>query len=238
MKWIRLAVALPAISFALGADGGAGQVDRAANPTASPSAHEEFGPAEEIGDGYPGEFVINGRRRNYHRGVVGGPHDFSRGLGHACNTCHIPHMQAVRPTTQPSATQPAVEMFRIAGQRQVFRPDRFTPGPTSLICLGCHDGTIGMSTIGSSHCMLTGVREGFRLPPGWDVWRDHPIGIPYPHEPTEYHPASFVEARGLPLPEGRVECISCHDPHNEAGLPFLLWTSNRRSSLCLTCHIK
>ncbi len=79
-----------------------------------------------------------------------------------------------------------------------------------------------------------------------DFWRRLGIGGIEAHwtyglpadEPTEYHPASFGEARGLPLPEGRVECISCHDPHNEAGLPFLLWTSNRRSSLCLTCHIK
>ncbi len=182
------------------------------------------------------------------RGVVGGPHDFSGEGGEpgdACKACHVPHIQALRsiapaatsqPATRP-ATQPAFEMFRIAGQRRVFTPNRYTPGPTSLICLGCHDGTIGTSTIGSSHAMLAGVREGFKMSSGF-VWRDHPIGVPYPSDPREYHPRSFVEARGVRLPEGRVECVSCHDPHKGASTGNMLVMSNRRSSLCLTCHIK
>ncbi len=174
----------------------------------------------------------------YHRGVVGSPHDFTDLIGRAgtaCNACHIPHVQAVRPTSRPS-TQPAVEMFRIGGQRKVFVPGRYTPGPTSLICLGCHDGTVATSAIGSSHAMLAGVREGFTVPDGF-VWRDHPIGVPYPGDRREYHPESFV-GRKLRLPEGRIECISCHDPHNLTGLPGMLTVSNRRSALCLTCHIK
>jgi predicted CXXCH cytochrome family protein len=40
------------------------------------------------------------------------------------------------------------------------------------------------------------------------------------------------------LPDGRIECVSCHDPHNTAGIDKLLVMSNRRSALCLTCHIK
>ena len=40
------------------------------------------------------------------------------------------------------------------------------------------------------------------------------------------------------LPDGRVECISCHDHHEEEGLPHLLVISNKRSALCLTCHAK
>jgi len=181
------------------------------------------------------------------RGVVGSVHDFAgRGSppGEACRTCHVPHIQAIRliaPTaTQPAgrpATQPAYEMYRMEGQRKVFVPNRYTPGPTSLICLGCHDGTIATSTIGSSHAMLAGVREGFKMPDR-AVWRDHPIGVRYPSDPREYHPASFVQARGIRLPDGRIECVSCHDPHNETGLANMLVTSNRRSGLCLTCHIK
>lgn len=173
-------------------------------------------------------------------GVVGGPHDFSRFGGSACDACHVPHVQALRPAgtaaTQP-ATQPAVEKFRIPGQAPVFVPGRFSPGPTSLVCLGCHDGTIGMSTIGSSHALLAGVREGF---PGSDeaLWRDHPIGIPYPAQPRDYRPAAFVEKQKVHLPQGRVECVSCHDPHNRAGNRAMLWVANRRSALCLTCHVK
>jgi predicted CXXCH cytochrome family protein len=177
----------------------------------------------------------------YHGGVVGGPHDFSdiTGMpGDACSACHVPHVQAVRvaPPAVPT-TLPAVEMFRIAGQRRVFEPGRYMPGATSLVCLGCHDGTVATSTIGTSHAFLAGVREGFAVPDGF-VWRDHPIGVPYPNNNREYHPESFVAARGVRLPEGRIECISCHDPHNEAGIKDMLVMSNRRSALCLTCHIK
>jgi predicted CXXCH cytochrome family protein len=40
------------------------------------------------------------------------------------------------------------------------------------------------------------------------------------------------------LPDGRVECVSCHDPHNQSGTQAMLAVSNRRSALCLTCHVK
>ncbi|HOA72931.1 MAG TPA: cytochrome c3 family protein [Phycisphaerae bacterium] len=185
----------------------------------------------------PGGFTVDGRG---FEGVIGGPHDFSHFGGSACDACHVPHVQAIRPvatpTTQP-ATQPAVELFRIPGQAPVFVPGQFTPGPTSLLCLGCHDGTIGTSTLGSAHAMLAGVREGFGVPDEL-LWRDHPIGIPYPVDPNNYRPASFVEKQGIRLPQGRVECISCHDPHNQAGVRGMLWMPNRRSALCLTCHLK
>jgi len=179
----------------------------------------------------------------YRHGIRGGVHDFTdpeTGFTDACRTCHVPHIQALRPATRPSsrpATQPAYEIFRIGGQRRVFVPNRYTPGPTSLICLGCHDGTVATSVISAAHSMLAGLRQGFAMPDGF-VWRDHPIGVPYKHDPREYYPQSFVEARGIRLPEGRVECISCHDPHDALGIPGLLVRSNRRSALCLTCHIK
>ena len=184
---------------------------------------------------------------DHRKGVVGGVHDFSGRPGEAgggCQACHIAHLQGLRMTTQPvgtpatqPATQPAVEVYRLAGQRQVFVPDRYMPGPTSLICLSCHDGTIATSTIGSSHAMLAGVREGFKMPGGF-VGRDHPIGVPYSLKRGEFHPLAFVQGKGIRLPDGRVECVSCHDPHNQHGFSGLLVVSNRRSALCLTCHIK
>lgn len=139
---------------------------------------------------------------------------------------------------EAAARQAILEMYRITGQSPAHEPNRFTPGATSLICLGCHDGTVASSTIGTAHAMLAGVREGFEVPDGF-VWRDHPIGVPYPQRERGYVPRSRVEADGrIRLPEGRVECVSCHDPHNAAGEPYLLAMSNRRSALCLACHEK
>ncbi len=186
--------------------------------------------------------------QTYYSGVLGGAHDFSdrmAGSGDACKACHVPHINALRPkiadlnkdADAKAAPEPNFEMFRIPGQRRIFAPDAYTPGPSSLVCMGCHDGTVATSTFGSSHAMLAGVREGFQVPDDF-VWRDHPIGVKYPAANRDYHPTSHVEARGIPLPDGRIECISCHDPHNRAGLPAMLATENRRSALCLTCHKK
>jgi predicted CXXCH cytochrome family protein len=181
----------------------------------------------------------------YRRGLIGSKHDFSKILGgaaNACSACHVPHMMALRPATEPMGrptTLPSpVEIFRIADQRHIFAPDRFTPGPTSLLCMGCHDGTVAPSTVGSGHALLAGIRPGFTLPPEF-VWRDHPIGVPYPRNNREYHPEMTVTAGGrILLPDGCVECISCHDPHNRWGQDHMLVKSNRRSALCLSCHIK
>lgn len=219
-----------------------GRALRAQDPAGQLRDAGQPGPASPVTPAAPanGDGSLADRVTGYRSGIIGSVHDFSDpqgGPGNACSACHVPHMQGLRPTSQPS-TQPAAEMFRLAGQRRIFVPDRYTPGPSSLICLGCHDGTVATSTIGSSHSMLAGVREGFSVPKDF-VWRDHPIGIPYPTgNRREYRPIAFVEKTSVRLPEGRIECISCHDPHHTTGLDDLLVMSNRRSTLCLSCHVK
>lgn len=198
-------------------------------------------------------------------GVLGGPHDFSAMTGRvadACSACHVPHVVAVRPATRTSAeaatvpsaaetehrtgaepdsapTNPGVlELYRIAGQRQVYAAGRFMPGATSLICLSCHDGSVASSTLGASHALLAAQRSEFFVPDGF-VWHDHPIGISYPEQREGYRSLHEVlKFEGLRLPEGRVECVTCHDPHGAGGQDKLLSMSNRRSALCLACHEK
>ena len=76
------------------------------------------------------------------------------------------------------------------------------------------------------------------MPNGF-VWRDHPIGVPYPARRAGYRPAAFVQAQGrMRLPDDRIECVTCHDPHNRSGVPKMLVMTNRRSALCLNCHMK
>jgi predicted CXXCH cytochrome family protein len=38
------------------------------------------------------------------------------------------------------------------------------------------------------------------------------------------------------LENGKVQCISCHDAHNGAGVNHLLIKTNVGSALCFTCH--
>lgn len=174
------------------------------------------------------------------RGVMGGVHDFSSLTGRvvdACSSCHVPHLQAVRPVER-DGNQAVLDLFRMQGQRQVFVPGQYMPGASSLVCLSCHNGTVASSTIGTSHALL-GDGLATRHSARTFAFRDHPIGIPYPSGREDYRPLSALQSDGrVVLPEGRVECVSCHDPHNAAGEAKMLVMSNRRSALCLACHEK
>ncbi len=86
-----------------------------------------------------------------------------------------------------------------------------------------------------------------------DLRDDHPISMSYPTfdlDPGFNQPAIPKGDGGRMFPNGvqtfkgdRVQCASCHDPHDpdeqnlEGRDPFLR-TSNRGSALCLTCHQK
>jgi len=39
------------------------------------------------------------------------------------------------------------------------------------------------------------------------------------------------------LPHGNIECVSCHDPHDNTFSPFLA-ADNTDSALCVHCHVK
>jgi len=63
--------------------------------------------------------------------------------------------------------------------------------------------------------------------------------VVYPELRKGYRPVVAVLAKGtVTLPNNRVECVSCHDPHAAADVDRLLVMSNSRSALCLTCHQK
>jgi predicted CXXCH cytochrome family protein len=40
----------------------------------------------------------------------------------------------------------------------------------------------------------------------------------------------------IKLPDGRIQCTTCHDPHNTQRHAGMLVISNDRSRLCLACH--
>jgi len=92
---------------------------------------------------------------------------------------------------------------------------------------------------------------------GTDLRNDHPVGVVYRGDETNPPasllptgtalPAGFVIAGdrdGNPGPtigdllrDGKVECVSCHDPHLGDN-PTFLRLPNNNSDLCTTCHAK
>jgi len=175
---------------------------------------------------------------SFARGGIGGSkHDFSQkawGKDDSCGACHTPQ-RAETPEVKP-LWDPKADLTQRFGPSQVTR-DRAGSGTTT--CLRCHDGTVAPSNISSAQrTEFVNKTRSARFAPAHGS-SNHPVGIVYPLLDRGFQPASWVTGKGtVTLPNGKVECLSCHDPHNGAGQKFFLVTSNARSALCLTCHRK
>lgn len=170
-------------------------------------------------------------------GVEGSKHDLSNpeaGRDDVCGSCHVPHRP--EPPTEKPAWDPNADLTRSFGNPIQKRID---PGRGTTMCLTCHDGTVapdlvngitpGGFTNKAAHGMFTAGGQT----------SNHPVGTEYPKVDKEFAPVSSVLAGGtVTLPDGKVECISCHDPHDTSGVPYMLVMSNARSALCLACHKK
>jgi predicted CXXCH cytochrome family protein len=164
-------------------------------------------------------------------GLIGSKHDFTQNgrLGRdLCLPCHTPHL-ASAPTPRfdrrPETTLPL---------RPYDAPGIELTG-WSLLCLGCHDGVTAPDVYSSAHALIADDALGnSRL--GTTGLRSHPVGIVYPANGEGYHPRAAVEAAGLLLPDGRIQCTTCHDAHNTHRHSGMLKISNQQSRLCLTCH--
>jgi predicted CXXCH cytochrome family protein len=167
--------------------------------------------------------------------LEGSKHDFSHeewSGGELCGACHTPHRDG--PAEAAPLWNPGADLNRTFGTST----SRAEPGAGTLSCLRCHDGTIASNTAPRAEKRRPVNRRHPGAFTSAHETSEHPVGVRYPQFGKGYKPASTVLAKGLPLPEGRVECVSCHDPHNEAGVEHMLVTSNARSRLCLTCHKK
>lgn len=132
------------------------------------------------------------------------------------------------------------------------------PHKGSLVCLSCHDGTIAVNSLnnlpgpeaGGNYGSPGGANldSGGKLKPGTDAFvgtdlaDDHPVGVTYD---ASRDPSGFVAKTGNDqsypdklLSEGMyVECVSCHNPHDNTYSDFLI-ESNDNSNLCMRCHTK
>ena len=143
------------------------------------------------------------------------------------------------------------------------------PTGITLLCLSCHDGVSTLNTL-INYGRFNPITMDNNFDQIEDVWNTSFPGYPGANvgegaakNLANDHPVSFVfdatlisnDAAGGPaklqLPistdpiklfNSRLECATCHDPHEEGSLaagtfPFLR-KSNQASGMCLTCHIK
>ncbi|MEK6798222.1 MAG: cytochrome c3 family protein [Planctomycetota bacterium] len=169
-------------------------------------------------------------------GLTGSKHDFRKkewSGGEGCAACHTP--QSPTPPRTPPKWDPNADLSRTFGA-SLARSKAAGIGTT--LCLRCHDGTIARETASAATDRFPNLDNPARIDSG-HRGSDHPVGIAYPNVDRGYRPASSVVASGtVTLPGGKVECTSCHDPHDMSGEKHMLVRGNARSALCLTCHRK
>jgi predicted CXXCH cytochrome family protein len=89
-----------------------------------------------------------------------------------------------------------------------------TYGGSSLACFSCHDGTTIVSpVVDASRTAFHPASHGNDLT-GYEGLRSEDVGLPY-------------------LAGKRMECVTCHDPHDNGHRPFL---RADLQEICLSCH--
>lgn len=182
--------------------------------------------------------------------ITGSAHDFSTENwnlgGEICQPCHTPHDASLDISGSPlwnrQATTATFQLYTsptFDGSSTIGQPSG-----TSKLCLSCHDGTIALDNFGG----FNGGNNFAFLQVGSDLRNDHPISFTYDtalatQDPGLYDPTTQSSGLGSTihmdlLHDGKVECTSCHNVHNESGADYLLVKSNAGSALCLTCHDK
>lgn len=187
--------------------------------------------------------------------VAGSKHNMStrsglRDWGEVCVYCHTPHGGQTQnaPLWNRNFGAGPYTMYNNAYSSTIDMTVATSPQGVSLACLSCHDGTIGLDVIiNKPNADTTIVPLNATMPAnagqffanlGTDLRNDHPISVTYDNVAD---PAFIAPTSGkvdiLPLYTGRVECGTCHNPHNTTFTPFLR-KANSSSNLCRTCHIK
>ncbi len=166
-------------------------------------------------------------------GLLGSKHDFSQNGAFArdlCLPCHTPHItnaEAPLLVRKPAASQPTRSYRTPAGELS----------EASLVCLSCHDGTVAADVFAGSHAATWSDASAGGVIAGRPRLTSHPVGITYPAGRNDYRSAEEVTGNGgLKLPDGKIQCTTCHDPHNTQRHAGMLVISNERSRMCLTCH--
>ncbi len=192
-----------------------------------------------------------------HSQITGSSHDFSSrnwSNGEICETCHTPHNADMNVVEAPLWNHTlSVATYTLYDSPTM---DETMPQPLGIskLCLSCHDGTIAVDQFGDNVGGAEFITGDSNI--GTDLSNDHPVSITWTHNTvgritgqvwdncTDCHDNIGEDPSTYPLPfysyDGgityKVECSSCHDPHNGSGVNFMLRMSNINSNLCAKCH--
>jgi predicted CXXCH cytochrome family protein len=209
---------------------------------------------------------------NKRAGVVAMPTLAFSDYGSPCIYCHVPPDKDLATATAMGSVpgwnryEPATGAFKLYDSRTLDNKVR-TPSPISLLCLSCHDGTMGVdmtvfkpngwrnSEDAALHVRINGADDlmscgkchnGFRAHNiaikhiGNDLTNDHPISMTYAG--LTHKDADFRAPDGPYGFDNGVKLyddrVECASCHNVHNPDVGLLLRTRADRLCETCHIK
>ena len=170
--------------------------------------------------------------------IRGSAHDFtSEGWsgGELCAVCHMPHIRTgsdgAVPLWNHEISSASYTLYASSTLTQT--PEQPDSTSISRLCLSCHDGTIALDSFGGNQ---GGSYIAERSSLGRDLSNDHPIGV---RRIDRGNGGTAVPGNGVKFYDGKVECPSCHDVHNDnVSDEKLLRVARTGSELCFQCHDK
>ncbi len=182
--------------------------------------------------------------------IVGSVHDFSgknwNPTGEICVVCHTPHNADVTVTDAPLWNHQVTGATFTVYSSATLDATVGQPDASSKLCLSCHDGTVALDNFGGKTNGTNFIGGGALI--GTDLSNDHPISFIFDaalatadgglNDPTTTPSGLGGTIQTDLLIADKVQCASCHDVHNGAGVAKLLRKDNTNSALCLTCHAK
>ncbi len=220
-------------------------------------------------------------------GIAGSAHDFTdnikgrtdassgtpvtqdeswNGRQEICRVCHVPHDHGR--TSQRylngllwnhAVSTATYTMYDNAWSSTLTHAQSAQPDGTAKLCLGCHDGTVGIDTFdkyAGGSVYIDTYNAGYKVPGftdggNLDLRGTHPISISYTGSDGKLRDATTTtwadgSTVASTLDNGKVQCSTCHDVHAQEsvlGTHLLrqgqtVAQNGQASGLCLTCHIK
>ncbi|MDH5366682.1 MAG: cytochrome c3 family protein [Cyclobacteriaceae bacterium] len=167
-----------------------------------------------------------------------GPVKTSTGETSVCLFCHPPHTYS---SDGPRWNRNNPQQTYLLYDNTISNTFDAIPGQpdgSSLLCLSCHDGTIALGSILSSPDDIFGGNSVMPSGPGLlgtDLTDDHPVSFVYSSATADAEIKAIPEFPASLDDKGKVQCMSCHDAHNNVHGKFLVDT-NEYSALCFKCH--
>src|ERR1041385_719076 len=170
-----------------------------------------------------------------------------------CVFCHTPHLPKEFSSSQLWNHKLSTAEYTLYSSDYLTNINYSSPNQPnnrSKLCLSCHDGTIALGAVYNNNGPQTiAMQNGITTMPGnapgnlgVSLANDHPVGFIYdaskdPELVARNWPWNTPVRLDPDASNGTLECITCHDPHDDQFGKFLRVT-NTNAALCTFCHSK